>query len=45
MYGSDKKFIAEVNKVVSTVVEEILKHLQALSGSNEVCVQSLHRFK
>ena len=33
MYGNDKKFIAEVHKIISTVVEEILRHLQTLSGT------------
>ena len=33
MYGHDKKFIAEVYKIISTVVEEVLKYLQALSGA------------
>ena len=33
MYGHDKKFIAEVYKITSTVVEEILKNLQTLSGA------------
>ena len=33
MYGNDKKFIAEVHNVISTVVEEISTHLvQTLSG-------------
>jgi hypothetical protein len=32
MYGNDKKFIAEVHKIISTVVEEIARHLQTLSG-------------
>ena len=33
MYGHDKKFIAEVHKIISTVVEEILKYLHGLSSS------------
>ncbi|CAB4030945.1 Hypothetical predicted protein, partial [Paramuricea clavata] len=33
MYGNDKKFIAEVHKIISTVIEEILRHLQTLSGT------------
>ncbi len=33
MYGNDKKFIAEIHKIISTIAEEILKHLQTLSGS------------
>ncbi|KAE8740858.1 hypothetical protein FOCC_FOCC013650 [Frankliniella occidentalis] len=35
LYGSDPKFIAELNRMCSVVVEEILSHLQYL-GKNEL---------
>lgn len=30
LYGSDPKFIAEVNKICSTLIDEILAHLKYL---------------
>lgn len=33
MYGHDKKFIAELHKIISTIIEEILKYLHDLSGT------------
>ncbi|XP_046855573.1 VPS35 endosomal protein-sorting factor-like isoform X2 [Xenia sp. Carnegie-2017] len=30
LYGSDKKFIAEVHKIISTVIDDILQHLKTL---------------
>lgn len=35
LYGSDPKFIGELNRMCSVVVEEILNHLKYL-GANEL---------
>lgn len=35
LYGSDPKYIAELNKMCSVVIEEILNHLKYL-GANEL---------
>ncbi|XP_012255846.2 VPS35 endosomal protein-sorting factor-like isoform X2 [Athalia rosae] len=40
LYGSDKKFINEVNKICSKVLEEILSHLKYLGSSDQGSKQS-----
>lgn len=34
LYGGDPKFIAEVNSISSTLLDEILSHLKMLSAPN-----------
>ncbi|XP_076656449.1 VPS35 endosomal protein-sorting factor-like [Halictus rubicundus] len=36
LYGSDKKFISEVNKICSKIVEEILSHLKYLGTTDQL---------
>ncbi|XP_003704480.1 VPS35 endosomal protein-sorting factor-like isoform X2 [Megachile rotundata] len=36
LYGSDQKFISEVNKMCSKIVEEILSHLKYLGSTNQI---------
>nr|XP_031837161.1 VPS35 endosomal protein sorting factor-like isoform X1 [Nomia melanderi] len=36
LYGSDKKFISEVNKICSKLVEEILSHLKYLGTTDQL---------
>ncbi|KYN41370.1 UPF0505 protein C16orf62 like protein [Trachymyrmex septentrionalis] len=40
LYGSDQKFIGEVNKICSKIVEEILGHLKYLGSSEQFDKQS-----
>lgn len=40
MYGSDQKFIGEVNKICSKIVEEILSHLKYLGSTEQFDKQS-----
>lgn len=40
MYGSDQKFIGEVNKICSKIVEEILNHLKYLGSTDQLDKQS-----
>jgi len=40
LYGSDKKFIGEVNKICTKVLEEILNHLKYLGSTDQVDKQS-----
>ena len=35
LYGCDKKFLAEINKIVSTLMEAVFEHLKSLT-SDEV---------
>lgn len=35
MYGSDQKFVNEVNKISSKIVEEILVHLKHLGSADQ----------
>jgi len=37
LYGCDKKFLAEINRIVSTLMEAVFEHLKSLT-SNEVGV-------
>lgn len=45
LYGSDQKFIAEVNKICSKVLEEILNHLKYLGSTDQVSKQSALAFE
>ena len=36
LYGSDKKFIAEISKIADTVINLLLEHLKELSATEEV---------
>lgn len=36
LYGSDQKFISEVNKISSKIVEEILSHLKYLGSTDQL---------
>ncbi|XP_029053584.1 VPS35 endosomal protein-sorting factor-like [Osmia bicornis bicornis] len=36
LYGSDQKFISEVNKMCSKIVEEVLSHLKYLGSTDQV---------
>lgn len=36
LYGSDQKFISEVNKICSKIVEEILSHLKYLGSTYQL---------
>lgn len=40
LYGSDQKFIGEVNKICSKIVEEILNHLKYLGSTEQFDKQS-----
>ncbi|KYQ47400.1 UPF0505 protein C16orf62 like protein, partial [Trachymyrmex zeteki] len=40
LYGSDQKFIGEVNKICSKIVEEILSHLKYLGSTEQFDKQS-----
>lgn len=40
LYGSDQKFIGEVNKICSKIVEEILCHLKYLGSIDQLEKQS-----
>lgn len=40
LYGSDEKFIGEVNKISTKVLEEILNHLKYLGTTNQYDKQS-----
>lgn len=40
LYGSDQKFIGEVNKICSKIVEEILSHLKYLGSTEQLDKQS-----
>ena len=40
LYGSDPKFIAELDRMCSVVVEEILNHLKYL-GANELYLKQV----
>ncbi|XP_066588771.1 VPS35 endosomal protein-sorting factor-like [Prorops nasuta] len=40
LYGSDQKFISEVNKICSKIIEEILSHLKYLGSSDQHDKQS-----
>jgi len=40
LYGSDQKFIGEVNKICSKIVEEILSHLKYLGSIEQFDKQS-----
>ena len=40
LYGSDKKFIGEVNKICSKVLEEIVSHLKYLGSIDQIDKQS-----
>lgn len=39
LYGSDPKFLAEINKMCSVLLEEILNNLQILGESKEFDLQ------
>lgn len=41
LYGSDQKFIGEVNKICSKIVEEILSHLKYLGSTEQFDKQSI----
>ena len=36
LYGSDKKFIAEISKIADTIINLLLEHLKQLSTTEEV---------
>jgi len=36
LYGSDKKFIAEISKIADTIINLLLEHLKELSTTEEV---------
>ncbi|XP_054717134.1 VPS35 endosomal protein-sorting factor-like [Uloborus diversus] len=40
LYGSDPKFISEINKICSTLIDEILAHLKYLGDKNNFKKQS-----
>lgn len=40
LYGSDHKFISEVNKICSKVLEELLNHLKHLGTTDQLDKQS-----
>lgn len=40
LYGSDQKFIGEVNKICSKIVEELLNHLKHLGSTEQFDKQS-----
>ncbi|XP_076674334.1 VPS35 endosomal protein-sorting factor-like isoform X1 [Andrena cerasifolii] len=41
LYGSDKKFISEVNKICTKIVEEILSHLKYLGSTDQFEKQAI----
>lgn len=41
LYGSDKKFISEVNKICTKLVEEILSHLKYLGSTDQFEKQAI----
>lgn len=41
LYGCDQKFISEVNKISSKVLEELLSHLKYLGSTNQYDKQSI----
>lgn len=41
LYGSDQKFLGEVNKICSKIVEEILNHLKYLGSTDQLDKQSI----
>ncbi|KAK2587997.1 hypothetical protein KPH14_004073 [Odynerus spinipes] len=41
LYGSDQKFIGEVNKICSKIVEEILNHLKYFGSTDQLDKQSI----
>ncbi|XP_015778562.1 PREDICTED: UPF0505 protein C16orf62 homolog [Acropora digitifera] len=36
LYGCDKKFLAEINQIVSTLIEAVLEHLKSLTSGEEL---------
>jgi len=34
LYGCDKKFLAEINKIVSTLMEAVFEHLKSLTSDD-----------
>ena len=38
LYAGDKKLVADLAKLVSYLINQILEHLKSLSGSDEVCM-------
>ncbi|XP_076242977.1 VPS35 endosomal protein-sorting factor-like [Calliopsis andreniformis] len=45
LYGSDKKFISEVNKISSKIIEEILSHLKYLGSTDQLEKQAVLAFE
>ncbi|XP_012275161.1 UPF0505 protein C16orf62 homolog isoform X2 [Orussus abietinus] len=41
LYGSDKKFVSEVNKICTTILEELLNHLKYLGSTEQYEKQSI----
>jgi hypothetical protein len=45
LYGSDEKFVDEINQMCSKVMEELLSYLKYLNTSNELDKQSILAFE
>lgn len=39
LYGGDRKFVAEVSKLVHTLLEQALEHMKTLATSDEVVLR------
>ncbi|KAK2564040.1 VPS35 endosomal protein-sorting factor-like [Acropora cervicornis] len=44
LYGCDKKFLAEINQIVSTLIEAVLEHLKSLTSGTQKTSCSSNRF-
>lgn len=40
LYGCDKKFLAEINRLVSTLIEAVFEHLKSLTSEEELKKQA-----
>jgi len=40
LYGCDKKFLAEINRIVSTLMEAVFEHLKSLTSNEELKKQA-----
>ena len=42
LYAGDPKLVAEVAKLVHTLLEQVMEHMKGLTSSLEVCVTLEH---